>query len=492
MSEELAMKRARFTRGAAGALCGALVLLLMAMPANAAPHPGTLDPSFGKGGRALVPVRIQNQAIGYLEGHSWIGTAVATATMSGGRVAVAGERTLAVLRGDGKVDRRFGNNGRVNLPPVGEGQTIVKDVAVDADGRILVLAATRFAKGGGLALVARLSASGQFDPSFANNGILLTDFGLHAPYAWGPSAPPGAPTDVLPTDLALDDQGRPVVAGTIVAAFAPCRGAGEQPHHTVYLARLLSDGSLDASFGSGGVVRDERDPFYAEQHPSMDGLAIQGSAIFYATTSGSECEGFGSGLLVRLGETGARDPGFGSGGLLDITPSETRALQIAIDRDGRILVMRQAAPGETNYLTSFEVLSRRNADGTLDTGFGNGGEIALKLPGEASGFDDALAVDARNRPLLAGHIAPPRTAVQKKRHIFPPPRFVLLRMRMSGRSDRTFGKRGRVSTGFGRRSRAIATDITIRGRKAIVAGPVLSGRVRGGQGFALARYRLGP
>ncbi len=492
MPVERAAKR-MWLPGVGGLFLGVLALLLLAAPTNAAPHPGTLDTSFGKGGRALVPVRVRNQAIGYLEGTSWLNTAVATATMTGGRVVVAGERTVAVLRRTGKIDRRFGNNGRVNLPVVSEGQTVIKDIAVDANGRILVLAAARFAKGGGMAIVARLSPGGKLDSSFANNGILLTDFGLPAPQSSSPSAPPGAPTDVLPTDLAIDDLGRPVIAGTTVAAIAPCRSAGEQPHHAAFLARLLPDGSLDPGFGQGGVVLDERNPFYVEQHPSMGGVAVRRGAIFYATdkNESANCEGFGGGLLVRLDEAGDRDSGFGLGGVLDVTPSESRALQIAVDRRGRILVMRQATSGETKSLASFEVVSRRNADGTLDTGFGEGGEIAVRLPGEESGFD-ALAVDARGGSLLAGRIAPPRSPSQAKRHIFPPPRFVLIRLRASGQPDQTFGKQGRVVTGFGHRSGAAATDIAIRGKKAIVAGPALSERIHPGQGFAVVRYRLGP
>jgi uncharacterized delta-60 repeat protein len=487
MSFEHAVKRMRLS-GAGVLLLGALTLLLLAAPANAADHPGALDASFGKGGHALVPVRLTNQPIG----HSWLNTAVATATMTGGRVVVAGERTVAVLRPNGKIDRRFGNNGRVNLPLVGEGQTVVKDVAVDSGGDLLVLAAARFAKGGGLAIVARLSPSGIFDTSFANNGILLTDFGLPAPLPAGPSAPPGAPTDVLPAAFAVDGQGRTVIAGTTIAAIAPCRGAGEQPHHAAYLARLLPDGSPDTGFGKGGVVLDEQNPFYAEQHPSMGGVAIHGGAIFYATdkNDGANCEGFGGGLLVRLNETGTRDPGFGIGGLLDITPPDSRSLQIAIDRWGRILIMRQATSGETKYLASFEVLSRRNPDGTLDTAFGHGGEIAVKLPGEESGFD-ALAVDAQGKPLLAGRVARPRMPSQVRRHIFPPPEFVLVRLRASGRPDQTFGKQGQVVTGFGHGSRAAATDIAIRGKQAIIAGPVLSEHIHPRRGLALVRYGLG-
>ena len=79
---------------------------------------------------------------------------------------------------------------------------------------------------------------------------------------------------------------------------------------------------------------DERNPFYVEQHPSMGGLAVHKGAIFYATdkNDGANCEGFGGGLLVRLDEAGARDPGFGVGGVLDITPPDSRSLEIAVDR----------------------------------------------------------------------------------------------------------------------------------------------------------------
>src|SRR6478609_8135489 len=273
----------------------AAALLLTSMTGAAWAHAGSLDHSFGTGGRGLIPVCVRNH--GFVEEPAWLHTPVRTAVGSEGRIIVAGERTAMALRRDGRIDRRFGHNGRVNLPVIGEGQTIIEDVAVDSEGRILVLAAARFAKGGGLTIVARLSANGVLDSSFAGNGILLTDFGLPAPQPTGPSATPGAPTDVLPVDLAIDSQGRLVVAGTTVAAIAPCRDAGEQPQHAAYIARLLSGGGLDTSFGDGGVILDERNPFYVEQHPSMGGLALHEGQIFYATdqNDAASCEGFGGG-----------------------------------------------------------------------------------------------------------------------------------------------------------------------------------------------------
>jgi hypothetical protein len=225
----------------------------------------------------------------------------------------------------------------------------------------------------------------------------------------------------------------------------------------------------------------------------MGGLAVHGSTIYYATdqNDGVNCEGFGGGLLVRLDDSGARDPGFGSAGVLEITPGESRPRQIAVDRRGRILVMRDAMLEEAKHVTRFEAVSRWRPDGTLDTGFGHNGEVAVKLPGGEGGLN-ALAVDTRGRPLLAGALAPPRTPSQAKRRVFAPPKFTLIRLSASGRPDHTFGRKGRVVTGFGHGSRAAATDIAIRGKRAIVAGPMLGGRIHGGQGLALARYRLGP
>jgi len=478
------------TKGIGGLLGGALALLLLAAPTSAAPQPGALDASFGKGGRELVPIPLRNKAVGYLTEHRLSNIVVAGASMAGGRFAVAGERTVVALQSDGRIDRRFGRNGRVNLPVVSEGQTIIKDVAVDSEGRILVLAAARFANGGGLAMIARLSSRGRYDTSFANNGILVSDFGLPAPRPMGPSALPSPTPDVFPVGLAVDSSGRPVIAGSMVAAIAPCRDSGEQPHHAAYLARLLPDGSLDASFGEGGVVLDGPNLGFHEQHPFMGGVAVHNDAIFYATDQdeAANCEGFGGGLLVRLNAAGGRDPSFGSAGILSITPEGTRPRKIAVDRWGRILVMRDTtSEGAGRRLV---VVNRWNANGTLDAGFGHGGEVAVELPGEESEFD-AFSVDTRGGSLLAGRIAPPRSHSEEKRSISAAPKFLLVRLTASGRPDHSFGKRGRIITGFGPGTRVGATDIAVSDKRAIVAGPAVSGHLDPPSGFALARYWLG-
>jgi len=466
----------------------AAALLLTSMIGTALAHAGSLDRSFGNSGRVLMPVGVRNH--GFVEEPAWLHTPVRTAVGPEGQIIVAGERTVMALRRDGRIDRSFGHNGRVNLPVIGEGQTIIEDVAVDPEGRILVLAAARFAKGGGLTIVARLSANGALDSSFADNGILVTDFGLPAPQPTGPSATPGAPTDVLPADLAIDSQGRLVVAGTTIAAIAPCRDAGEQPHHAAYIARLLPGGGLDTSFGDGGVVLDERNSFYVEQHPSMGGLALHEGQIFYATeqNDAANCEGFGGGLLVHLNQAGERVRGFGSAGVTEVTPLESRPRGIAIDRQGRILVMRNEGRDETpyNYEGGFDVISRWNADGTLDLSFGHRGEVAVELPGDFENRFEAIATDAHDRPVLVGRIARPRGS----RQTTAPVKFALMRLRASGRPDPGFGRKGQVTIGFGSGSKAVAADIALSGGKAIAAGPVLSQRLGPGQGFAVTRFRL--
>jgi hypothetical protein len=66
-----------------------------------------------------------------------------------------------------------------------------------------------------------------------------------------------------------------------------------------------------------------------------------------------------------------------------------------------------------------------------------------------------------------------------------------MHLSVSGRPDHRFGRKGLVTVGFGPGSKASVTDIAFGDKTGIVAGPVRSRHLNSGQGFALARYRLG-
>jgi uncharacterized delta-60 repeat protein len=123
------------------------------------------------------------------------------------------------------------------------------------------------------------------------------------------------------------------------------------------LARYNSDGSLDASFGSGGLV------FTAIGGYAAAGVALQPDGRIVAASEGS---GF---TLVRYDPNGSLDASFGGGGII-VTPGINGSLSgLAIQpADGKII-----AVGSSGGLSA---LARYNPNGTLDSTFGSGGIVA--------------------------------------------------------------------------------------------------------------------
>jgi hypothetical protein len=70
--------------------------------------------------------------------------------------------------------------------------------------------------------------------------------------------------------------------------------------------------------------------------------------------------------------------------------------------------------------------------------------------------------------------------------------FVLGRLNPKGTYDRSFGNRGKVTTGFGGPSSAIASQVTLDAKgRILVGGSVITPELQSGGGFAIARYLPG-
>lgn len=241
-----------------------------------------------------------------------------------------------------------------------------------------------------LLFVARQGAAqaGQLDPTFGNGGIATTDFGDQL--SSGNMATANA--------VVIQSDGKIVVAGG-----AP----GSNGFPVAAVVRYNTNGSLDTSFGSGGIVTTssiEDAPFTA--------VALQSNGEIVAVAGGF------SAFVARYTTSGALDSTFGTGGI--VTLSEINgppASGVAIQSDGKILV------ADHNL---FRLLS----NGQFDTSFGNGGtaftagypttglvllangEILVTSSQEASGFISQYqsngALDATFG--IAGQLATPGTA----------------------------------------------------------------------------------
>src|SRR6266536_6168109 len=166
-------------------------------------------------------------------------------------VALAGAFIAAALpgaavAGPGALDPSFGTGGQVTTDFGGFDSA--QAVAVQSDGKILAAGSS----GGGDFALARYNADGTLDSTFGSGGKLTTDFGGF---------------DVA-LGVALQADGKIVAVG----------GGGSGSDFA--LARYNADGSLDASFGSGGMVTTDFGGFEA-----ATAVAIQGDGKIVVTGS---------------------------------------------------------------------------------------------------------------------------------------------------------------------------------------------------------------
>lgn len=138
--------------------------------------------------------------------------------------------------------------------------------------------------------------------------------------------------------------------------------------------RYSTAGVLDAGFGAAGVATL---PFLGVRL-----LAVDGSGRIIVVTHLN---------VARLLSSGAPDLAFGSGGVLSLLPFATLGIasSIAPQSDGGLLVLL------TQYFSNAGVV-RVAPDGTLDMGFGSGGQVTFpswQWPGAiASRADDTFVV----------------------------------------------------------------------------------------------------
>lgn len=300
---------------------------------------GSLDTSFGSGGVVTTPIG-SGDADAFAAGLQ--GTSLVVAGTSVGANA---DFTLARYTSDGHPDGTFGNDGVVRQP-IGAGDDDAYALAVQSDGRLVVGgsttdgATTEFA-------VARFTASGKLDTTLAAGGTVTTSLGSGDDRAYA---------------VAIQRDGRIVVAGSTWTGV----------HTSVGLERYNPDGTVDASFGAGGTVVTQVGPGDSE----ADALAVQPDGkllVAGAASNGSDSDI----LLARYTSTGSLDPTFGSGGVVT-TPvggGDDRAYALLVQKDGKVVVAGSSAVGATTQLA----LARYTPTGSLDSTFGSGGIVTTAI-----------------------------------------------------------------------------------------------------------------
>jgi uncharacterized delta-60 repeat protein len=258
---------------------------------------GSLDDTFGAGsGEATVAFDI---------GGSNYDNAGAVALQPDGKIVVAGWANgdngddFAVVRllPDGTRDSTFNVTGRVTVGfdfPTATNKTDEGDsVSIDAEGRILVSGIAETSAGNIDVALIRLDSSGHLDHEFDADGRVTVAFDAG-----------GANGDISYQSIIQRD-GRIVVVGDADA------GSGSTTNIDLSAARLLPDGSLDASFGNGGkvlvpfdLVANGGEVATGVVEDSLGRLVIAGAANFDAQSNLH-------GIATRLRADGSLDTSFG-------------------------------------------------------------------------------------------------------------------------------------------------------------------------------------
>jgi uncharacterized delta-60 repeat protein len=256
---------------------------------------GSLDAGFGAGGVVTTDLGATDQAF-------------AVVVQPDGKILAAGRRGsdvgLARYNPDGNLDPGFGTAGKVTTNF--GGTELALAVALQPDGKIVVAGRSN-ASGNFDFLVARFTPSGSLDSSFGTGGRATTDFsGGSVDRAFG---------------LALQADGKIVVAGDSDANFA--------------VARYNPDGSLDATFGAGGKLITT---FGGADQASSLGIQPDGKIV----VAGHTDTGTSTDLAVaRYNPDGSLDATFGTGGKVTTNftgSSDDVASAVAIQFDGKIIV----------------------------------------------------------------------------------------------------------------------------------------------------------
>ncbi len=416
-----------------------LVLLLAAaffsltLPVLAA-DPGDLDPSFGNGGVVTTTLPIGNFLCNAIAIQSDVKIVAAGHDPSpGGLFVVLRHNT------DGSLDSSFGNNGVVtssfnssfNGPgPVG--------LALQSDGKMVVVGTKHISSTLDTIALARYTITGSIDSTFGQGGVVTTTI----------DNSPG-----LFIAVAIQSDGKIVIGGTSYQA--------SQENFT--LVRYTITGTLDNTFGSNGVVTTSIIGRYTLGY----GVVIQSNGkIVIAGSSGvTNVVNSGTFALARYTIAGSLDSTFGNGGVVT-TPIGSHASgdAVVVQPDDKILIV--GSSGDLNISTSTFALARYNPDGSLDNGFGNSGVVTTSVNGYGDGNGVALQPDGKI--VVVGSDS-------------SPPAFALVRYNSDGSPDNSFGNGGVVTTSIANGD-VLWTPAIQPDNKIVAVGGGFS------DGYALARY----
>ena len=312
-----------------------------------------------------------------------------------------GDDNFVISRHDynGLIDSSFGNNGFVETDFDGRSDR-AQSVAIQSDGKIVVAGGAMVNSYGKDFAVARYNSNGTLDTSFGVGGKVSLDINEAIYGSIG--------SDDIAYAVLVQNDGKILVAGM-----------GDVRYFT--LVRYLSNGVLDATFGTNGVVTTNIGNYcvpYALALQSDEKILVGG----YAYMGGDTIDDF---ALVRYETNGSIDETFGASGIVTTDFSNMDYIRsLSVQDDGKII-----ASGWQYYQMA---LARYNPDGSLDGSYGTGGKVSLDISVDGEDRIYASKLQDDGKIVVAGWSGMPSNETKYD--------FALARLNIDGTLDSTFGE----------------------------------------------------
>jgi uncharacterized delta-60 repeat protein len=371
---------------------------------------------------------------------------------SGYATTAQAQRDFALARynANGTPDLNFGIEGKLTTNFSFRNFAHAYGGVVQPDGKIVAVGGfTRFNDG---FLLTRYDDQGRLDQGFGTGGRVTTTFGSGS----------GAAHAVL-----LQPDGKIVVIGSV-----SYNGTGNE---AVALARYNRNGSFDQTFGTGGKIITHFDGGY-NTGSRANTVALQADGkLLVAGTFKPDTGVAARFALARYDADGSLDQSFGTGGKFSnsLGVADAFAFAHAILPDGRIVLAGYFWTGSHNHDIA---LARYTPNGSLDTTFGNSGQVITDLFGTTDDIAYGLTLVPGGKLLAVGHTGQ-----------YPNFKLALVRFNGNGQLDQTFGNAGKVQTIIGTSSNAYAAAVQADGR-ILVGGYSITANAD----FVLARYLATP
>lgn len=349
---------------------------------------GTPDYLFGTQGFILD--FIPGSYFNYVALHQQQDGKLLTASLSND--GINGHSYITRFNSNGSPDESFAQNGKKEIP-----YENLSVRAFQSDGKFVE--AGYSPENDGNYYLKRYNQDATLDQTFGVGGKVVSDFG-------------GSETLQV---IAFQSDGK-IIAGGLTNS-----NVGSD----WIIVRYNVNGTVDASFGTQGIVRLDysASDFIQAIAVSPDAKIVIAGKVMNADNTNAD------GLIVRLNTNGTFDQSFGTGGIhiIDLSNSDNVGT-LAVQQDLKPIFTFWTSPG--NGFQTVCYLTRLKANGTTDSSFGINGKIQCDY--------EKITLQADQKILVSGYKFNNQNNTD----------FILSRFLSNGLHDASFGNNGIVSHSF--------------------------------------------